>query len=310
MSAPLITIGITCYNAADTITRAIESARAQDWPNTEIIVVDDLSTDASRDIIAQFSDVRLVKHPVNKGPGGARQTLVNEAQGDFLVFFDDDDESLPHRLTKQYQRIIWFETENPGIMCACYGMGERIYPNNYKIEIAPPGRLGQAPQGPDMAGRILFFKDVPQEWELGATPSCALMARTETFKNVGGFDEDFRRIEDLDFAVRLALAGGAFIGTEEKVFIQHATVAQDKSHQKNLEAEQQLAHKHRDYLNQEHTYFHALYWPKLRFYHFQKKYFSFLFLLTALFFNAPLRTMRHLLQTGPKRLRHERSMKK
>ena len=45
MSAPLVTIGIACYNAADTIARAIDSALAQDWPNVEVLIVDDVSTD-------------------------------------------------------------------------------------------------------------------------------------------------------------------------------------------------------------------------------------------------------------------------
>ena len=49
--APLITIGVTCFDAASTIRRVVLSAVLQDWPNTEIIVVDDCSTDNSWQIL-------------------------------------------------------------------------------------------------------------------------------------------------------------------------------------------------------------------------------------------------------------------
>ena len=52
-SHPLTTVGITCFNAEGTIERAIGSALAQTWPNLEILIVDDCSTDSSAEIAAQ-----------------------------------------------------------------------------------------------------------------------------------------------------------------------------------------------------------------------------------------------------------------
>ena len=52
---PLITIGITCFNAENTIENALESAFSQDWPNLEVIVVDDNSTDKSFEILKMES---------------------------------------------------------------------------------------------------------------------------------------------------------------------------------------------------------------------------------------------------------------
>ena len=94
---PLITVGITCFNAEDTIGRAIESALEQDWPNKEIIVVDDISSDGSVEVIKSYSGrgVMLVAHLENTGPGGARKSLLDAANGELLAFFDDDDESFP-----------------------------------------------------------------------------------------------------------------------------------------------------------------------------------------------------------------------
>ena len=96
----LITIGIPCFNAKDTILRALKSALNQDWSNKEILVIDDASTDQSpetiQNFIEQHPNVNLIKNNSNAGPAVARQTILNEAKGSFIAFFDDDDESLPN----------------------------------------------------------------------------------------------------------------------------------------------------------------------------------------------------------------------
>ena len=104
---PLVSIGILCFNARDTILRALRSALAQDWPSIEIIIVDDCSTDGSAEIVASAiadeSRARLVRHDRNTGPAGARNTVIAESRGAFITFFDDDDESLPRRVSEQLQ---------------------------------------------------------------------------------------------------------------------------------------------------------------------------------------------------------------
>ncbi len=112
-SFPLITIGITSFNAEDTIARAIESAFAQDYPNIEIIIVDDCSSDESCTVIQKaikgYPVARLIPHETNTGFAGALNTIINTAKGAFIAIFDDDDVSLPPRLSAQYQRIIDYE---------------------------------------------------------------------------------------------------------------------------------------------------------------------------------------------------------
>lgn len=309
---PLITIAMTCFNAADTIGRAIDSALGQDWDNTEIIIIDDCSTDHSIEIVRSYEDrgVTLIQHAENIGPGGARSTLMDNANGDFVAFFDDDDESFPERLRAQYERIIAFETEYPNMLCACYASGERHYDSGYSIDIIAPGRENHAaPHGEKMAAHLLYFETPPDDWQLGGTPSCGLMVRRQTARNIGGFDDHFRRVEDLDFAVRLALSGGYFIGTKNKLFKQYATSAADKAPEKNLVAEQQLVQKHAAFLKARGVYFYAMNWPKLRYFHFTKNYLGFAVTLIQLLITNPLRAIKHLLKTGPKRLAHEAKMK-
>lgn len=313
MSQPLITIGITAYNAQDTIERAIGSGLGQDWNHKEIIIVDDCSTDETAGkivtLIMHKDQVRFIRHETNKGPAGARNTILAHAKGEFVAFFDDDDESLPSRLTKQYERLCDYEKKKAqGNITLCYASGDRLYPNGYKKHLAAIGSQGLIPQGPEMADRILFYGGNPACFYGTGTPTCSLMARKSAFERIGCFDENFRRIEDLDFAVRAALQGAHFIGTPESLFIQHSTQASDKSHDKNLEAELQLVEKNRPYLEKKNRYVYAREWPKIRAAHFKKDYASFIKTIAPLWCRHPLAVTSHLLATGPARLRHERKM--
>ena len=312
---PLITIGITCFNAEDSIGRAIESALEQDYDNKEILIVDDCSNDRSADIVEKYCHqhphIRFIRHNVNQGPGAARQTLLDHTTGEYLAFFDDDDVSHPARINTQYQRLKKFETKTGANLLACYASGRREYPNGYILDIHAIGHdhSKTSPHGHKMAERILFFSPLPAGWCYGGTPSCALMARVDTFKKVGGFDPSFRRVEDLDFAVRLALSGGHFIGCPQSLYTQYATIGADKSYDKNLEAEQQLVKKHAPYLEEKGKYFYAFTWPQLRYYHFTRQYGHFALTFLRLFAHAPIQTLQHILSTGPARLLHEVKMK-
>lgn len=306
---PKISIGITCFNAQDTIARAIESALEQDWSCKEIIVVDDVSTDDSAkkisDFTEQHSEVKLFTHNTNLGPAGARQTILDNATGEFVVFFDDDDWSAPERLRLQYERIIEYEESSGSDLVACYASGTRDYPNGYKLDLKAIGSHEVVPHGNGVADRLLFFGG-PREFFFGSgTPTCSLMARKATFEFAGGFDLNFRRVEDVDFAVRLALKGGHFIGTKDKLFVQYSTNAVDKNPKKNCEAEQQLADKFKYYLDGIGRYRYAKKWPLLRYYHFERRYFRLLAVLLELFIFYPIKMPAHFLRTAPKRILHE-----
>ena len=314
MTEPLITIGITAYKAADTIRRAIASAAAQDWPRSEIIIVDDCSGDqtvtAIEEAIKGIEHVRLIVHKENTGPAGARNTILRAANGEFVAFFDDDDESLPERLKTQHARIVSYERETGSDIVLCYASGERLYPNGYKKPLDAIGSQGHPPYGEEMADRLLFFGGDKSKFYGAGTPTCSLMARKRVFEQVGGFDQNFRRVEDIDFAVRCAIAGGHFIGCPQRLFVQHATDASDKSYENNLEAELQLVEKHQAFLKKRGRYVYAREWPKIRYSHFKKDYGRFFMILAKLWCRHPIAVTKHLFTTGPARLVHERKMRK
>src|SRR5258708_3350067 len=103
---PLVSILIPCYNAEGWIAQAIESALQQTWPEKEIIVVDDGSTDNSLAIIRQFDpNIHWESRP-NLGGNAARNRLLELARGEWLQYLDADDYLLPEKVSRQVQFVL------------------------------------------------------------------------------------------------------------------------------------------------------------------------------------------------------------
>ncbi|HEV8550229.1 MAG TPA: glycosyltransferase family A protein [Polyangiaceae bacterium] len=99
-SEPLISVVITCFNYAQYVGEAIESALAQTYSNLEVVVVDDGSTDASRDVIARYATrVRGIEQP-NQGVAAACARGAAASRGDIVIFLDADDRLEPEALAR------------------------------------------------------------------------------------------------------------------------------------------------------------------------------------------------------------------
>ena len=92
---PLVSILIPCYNAERWVGQAIESALAQTWPNKEVIVVDDGSTDGSLEVIKSFGDRIKWETGPNRGGNVARNRLLELSHGEWIQYLDADDYLLP-----------------------------------------------------------------------------------------------------------------------------------------------------------------------------------------------------------------------
>src|ERR1700754_2695434 len=86
----LVSVIIPTYNRAALVSRAIESALGQTWPNKEIIVVDDGSTDNTAAVVRRFAGVRYFHRP-NGGQAAARSTGLTAACGVYIASLDSDD---------------------------------------------------------------------------------------------------------------------------------------------------------------------------------------------------------------------------
>ncbi len=313
-SYPKITIGITSFNAEDSITRAIESALVQDYPNTEILIVDDCSSDSSRDVIQKaiegHENVRLIPHKENTGFAGALNTIIQNAQGEFIAIFDDDDISLPQRLMIQYKRITSYEEQEGTTLLACWGSGYKQYDNGYKAPFQAIGSQPKIPVGIDLIQCQLYMGRNPEVFFGCGTPSCSLMVRKSTYDEVGLYDTSMRRTEDTDFVLRLAKKGGHFIGCPEEIVIQSASVGHDKRPEVGYQSELNLVKKHQDLFNPPRRYGYAQNWIKLRYYHFGQQRLKSILTLIELFTKYPIWTWEQFWRSAPKRLAHEMRMNK
>lgn len=90
-----VSIIISAFNMIKYIEKAVTSALNQSYKNIEIVIVDDKSTDGTREFLQDFNkrfpQLVIIYHQENKGPGWARQTGINHATGDFIQFLDADD---------------------------------------------------------------------------------------------------------------------------------------------------------------------------------------------------------------------------
>lgn len=307
-----VTVGIACYNARDTIARAVASAAAQDWPDLEILVVDDASSDgsaeAARAALAGVNGGRLIVRPANGGVAAARNTLLAEATGHYIVFFDDDDESAPERVAVQVARI---EAEpQDGVPVLCFATGARRYPNGYEVQADAIGSRGRAPSGEEMLAYLLVNDRAPDAFYGAGVPSCALMAPVAALGAAGGYDEALGRVEDVDLALRMALANARFVGCPERLYLQHATQGSDKTPACNLAAELRVVEKHCEWLMARGLYRHARGWFCFREAWFARRRVEALARAALLFAAMPRLTLRRLRQSGPARLTHERSMQR
>ena len=98
MNNPLVSIGIPVYNVEPYIEKCMLSVLNQSYQNIEILVVDDLGTDRSMQIVDGFRDshprgdiLRIIHHSQNCGIGEARNTIISNAKGKYLFFIDSDD---------------------------------------------------------------------------------------------------------------------------------------------------------------------------------------------------------------------------
>lgn len=103
----LVSIITPSYNCANFIEETIESIQAQTYQNWELLITDDCSTDASRDIIRKYADsdsrIKLLRLEKNSGAGVARNNSIKEAEGRFIAFCDSDDRWYPKKLEKQLE---------------------------------------------------------------------------------------------------------------------------------------------------------------------------------------------------------------
>ena len=194
---PHFSIVIPVFNAADTLHETLSAIRAQTCNAWEAILVDDGSTDGSRDLAraeARDPRIRLMQNP-GKGPSAARNHGAAQARGAVIAFCDADDLWQPDKLARV--AAILSRTE----VAAVYG----------KVAFYPTGNTGPLRLS-TVPGTALTIPML-----LAENPVCTmsnLSIRTAAFRALGGLDETMVHNEDLDLLVRLVAAGATVTGDD------------------------------------------------------------------------------------------------
>lgn len=174
MSAPLVSVCIGAYNRKDYIRECVDSALGQTWSRKEIIVVDDASTDGTREILQAYGDsIRLILRDTNSGICPVtRNQAARAARGDYVAFLDSDDVWHPDKLRQQ----VAFMEAHPDIplchtLCNVIDAQSRVVGVRHGAEVVPA------------TGRI-FERLLDHCWVTIST----VMVRKTLFDDVGWFN--------------------------------------------------------------------------------------------------------------------------
>lgn len=182
---PLVTVIIPTYNRYNFLCAAVKSVREQTLEDYELIIVDDGSTDGTKDHFGSMrSPVRYIFQD-RSGVSAARNNGIRHAEGDFIALLDSDDYWLPEKLSVHVK----FMQKHPGVLISqtdetWIRNGERV---SQKIKHKKP------------AGDIF-----DRSLELCIVSPSAVMMRKEFFEKIGLFDEKLPVCEDYDLWLRTA----------------------------------------------------------------------------------------------------------
>ena len=183
----LISVMMPTYNNAKYIKQAIESIYAQNYDNIEIIVVDDGSTDNTKEIVKQYKDIKYfyIEH---KGIPFARNVALENTEGEYIAFLDSDDYWLPNKLNTQMQ----YFKDHPDCEIV-FTKYENFFENE---DVKKKNRA--------------IFEKISEDKFTHYLPSS--LVKKKLFEKYGNFDEIFQTGEDTEFVTRIK---------ENKVNIEH-----------------------------------------------------------------------------------------
>lgn len=188
-----VSVIIPTYNREKQIGRAIRSVLSQTYENYELIIVDDGSTDHTREIVGQFADERIlyICQETNRGACHARNIGIQASQSDYIAFLDSDDEWMPDKLRFQMENMM-NSSKNVGLVyCRMSGI-ER---NGSRRCYTPAYDISKNLLEGDMFRLLLW-------WNFIGTPT--MLVRRECLERVGCFKESLPCLQDYELVLRVA----------------------------------------------------------------------------------------------------------
>jgi glycosyltransferase involved in cell wall biosynthesis len=194
--APTVSVVIPTYNRSRLLIRAIESVMAQTYTNYELIVIDDGSTDDTRDRLNPYEERIRYFYQANRGASAAQNQGIKVARGEWVSILASDDVWLPTKIERQIQAVTALGGEFGACFTDCALVGD---PGRKLSEFEQVGLDPQSESGPLYEPfKYIFGRTLPLRVQ-------SLLVRRALLLELGGFDEFMVVEEDVDLVFRLAL---------------------------------------------------------------------------------------------------------
>lgn len=216
---PLVTLITPTFNQVNFVAATIESVLAQDYKDIEYIVLDDGSTDATPQILAQFSDRIAIERHENMGQATTLNRGWGKAKGKYLAYLSSDDLLDPSCISSMVAAL----ESDPGLVCA--------FPNADLID-----EYGRIIKKSVCRPFSLIDTVVLQECHIGP----GAVFRKSAFDAVGGWRTDLKLAPDREFWMRLATEGGFHFDPRP--------LAQYRLHRASMSAQETSDEVSREYL--------------------------------------------------------------
>ena len=198
---PSVAVIIPCHNYGVWLPEAIDSVLSQTAPATEIVVVDDGSSDNTAEVCRQYPNVKYVWQE-NCGAASARNTGLRHSDTESVLFLDADDLLRPtalERLCAAYQHL---DHEVGGVFAGGEAFGPKVSdPTRVKPSFAEIEKYIASWVAEDTA--FLSTRFLERSVQGCIVPLCSALLRREVFDRVGLWNEDYRCVEDRDMFIRI-----------------------------------------------------------------------------------------------------------
>jgi glycosyltransferase involved in cell wall biosynthesis len=193
---PLVSVIVPAYNCERYLGAALQSALDQDYPNKEIIVVDDGSTDGTPQVLSAFGSRIAVVRQQNAGAAAARNAAIARARGKYFALLDSDDLWLPRKLTVQ---VAYLEAHpEVGMVYSAWREWHADAQGNFE---PPTGANATIDSAIDEAGSGWLYNRLLLESIIHTTTA---VIRADVARQVGPFDLSLKRGQDYDYWLRIS----------------------------------------------------------------------------------------------------------
>ena len=196
----LASVVIPCYNCDAYLESTLRSVREQTYPNVELVLVDDGSTDNTRSIIERHSDDAACHFGPNRGASAARTTGTELAQGEYVQYLDADDALRPTALEER--------------IAALQNADADVAYSKYQLLVS---RNGAFREGPVVEETLEEIHPDPELATLGHfwLPPAALTYSRRIVDAIGAWSEELPVIQDARFLQDAAFHGGTFVKVDQ-----------------------------------------------------------------------------------------------